>query len=426
MATAEQQLLSSMNPQMARLLDEQLAGQQLAANAPRGYEGLMRAAGQTAAMAGNVGRQALGLQAQPGMNEQQMMLQQQAQQEAQAQTQAQLSTVKEQALSLLNANPSLEQSQKSALAKAIQADTTGQLSSKVIDKYGFSEAEPRYKVAGNKVFDTKSGVFITDPLTADDKTKAINVNFKKITGLDEKRFTRESWQAANDIMIDPTLPLTERIVDAKKALVVKDEEMNPELEEYLVSQLEEYDPKGLNNRFSVINDQVRLLGSGIISGFGAPALTTLATIGQRFGILNSEQAQTLSNTQTFDSNAGNLVAEVIKAFGAGTGLSDADREYATKIAGGLISLEELSLKKILELTQRRSIAEAKAYNNQLSKLGQDWMVQAVETPRFKRLTLKEDPFIQQVEMPDGTIRYIDTNPKGYTNETYDAEGYLVE
>ena len=89
MATAEQQLLSSMNPQMARLLDEQLAGQQLAASAPQGYEGLMGAIGKTAAMAGNVGRQALGLPSQPGMNEQQLMLQQQAQQQ-QAQKQQQV------------------------------------------------------------------------------------------------------------------------------------------------------------------------------------------------------------------------------------------------------------------------------------------------------------------------------------------------
>lgn len=81
MATAEQQLLSSMNPQMARLLDEQLAGQQLAASAPQGYEGLMGAIGKTAAMAGNVGRQALGLPAQPGMNEQQVMQNQQKQQQ---------------------------------------------------------------------------------------------------------------------------------------------------------------------------------------------------------------------------------------------------------------------------------------------------------------------------------------------------------
>lgn len=80
MATAEQQLLSSMNPQVARLLDEQMAGNKLAANAPsQGYAGLMQAAGQSAAMAGNVGRQALGLQAQPGMNEQAAIQQQQTQ-----------------------------------------------------------------------------------------------------------------------------------------------------------------------------------------------------------------------------------------------------------------------------------------------------------------------------------------------------------
>ena len=127
MATAEQQLLSSMSPQMARLLDEQMAGRQAAQEAPQGYGGIAGAAARGSAQLGNNLRSMFGLRGQPGMNEQQAMQQQQAQQQAQAQQQDQLSSIKEQALSLLNANPSIEQAQKSALSKAIQADTTGQL-----------------------------------------------------------------------------------------------------------------------------------------------------------------------------------------------------------------------------------------------------------------------------------------------------------
>jgi len=92
MATAKEQLLSSMSPQMARLLDEQIAGQQAAQMVPDRYKGLVSGATQAAQMAGNIGRDLTGLRAQPGMNEQQVMRQQQAQQQS-AQKQQQLAGI---------------------------------------------------------------------------------------------------------------------------------------------------------------------------------------------------------------------------------------------------------------------------------------------------------------------------------------------
>ena len=79
MATAEQQLLSSMSPQMARLLDEQMAGRQVAQEAPQGYGGIAGAAARGSAQLGNNLRSMFGLQAQPGMNEQAAIQQQQTQ-----------------------------------------------------------------------------------------------------------------------------------------------------------------------------------------------------------------------------------------------------------------------------------------------------------------------------------------------------------
>jgi hypothetical protein len=422
----------NLTPEQGRLLDRQSREQQIqqqSRGAPAPFQGMMAQTRRTADTMQNLGRAAFGGRGPVGPAELQAQQAQQMQQAQLAKQQKDLQVLKGQAENALYQQKDISPQAVSAMLKNIQTDTTGEFSKKVLDRYGIpkpTDPTERYKVAGNKVFDTKTRSFIEDPLTSKDTNKTIQVNLKKETGLDPDSFTKESWKAANDVMIDPDTPLAERLTSARKLLVLKDQEMNPELEEYLVKQLETYDPKGLENRFNVINEQMNILNQGILSGFGANALTTLATVGQRFGILSPEQQQTLANTQTFDSNAGNLVAEVIKAFGAGTGLSDADREYATKIAGGLISLEELSLKKILDITQRRAIAEAELYNKQLAKLGDDWMAQAIEPPRFRRMTLKEDPYIQQVDMDDGTIMYIDTNPDGYTNEVYDANGYLVK
>ena len=46
------------------------------------------------------------------------------------------------------------------------------------------------------------------------------------------------------------------------------------------------------------------------------------------------------------------VGKLIKQFGAGTGLSDADREYATKMAGGLITVDEKAIRKILDINDK--------------------------------------------------------------------------
>jgi hypothetical protein len=61
------------------------------------------------------------------------------------------------------------------------------------------------------------------------------------------------------------------------------------------------------------------------------------------------------NAEVFLSNAGKLVAEEIKAFGSGTGLSDADREYAARMAAGDIQMTPEALKRIL--TIRRQAAQ---------------------------------------------------------------------
>lgn len=57
----------------------------------------------------------------------------------------------------------------------------------------------------------------------------------------------------------------------------------------------------------------------------------------------------LENTQTFAALAAPRVATIIKDYGAGTGLSDADREFATIAAGGDITNTANALKNILRI-----------------------------------------------------------------------------
>jgi len=94
-----------------------------------------------------------------------------------------------------------------------------------------------------------------------------------------------------------------------------------------------------------------LLKSGAITGTGANFFVgfnnALKQAGVDFGYANAA-----ANSQAYAAAMGANVGRIIKQFGAGTGLSDADREYAAQMAGGKISLTEASLRKILDINDK--------------------------------------------------------------------------
>lgn len=80
-----------------------------------------------------------------------------------------------------------------------------------------------------------------------------------------------------------------------------------------------------------------------------------------------------TETQVYFSGIGRDVAEIIKAFGAGTGLSDADREFAKGIAGGDIKLTGPAIRKILWLNANYNNERIKRYNQRVSEIASNPM-----------------------------------------------------
>ena len=432
MATPEQQLLSSMNPQMARLLDEQMAGQRAAQGVDPGYGGIVSSAVQGATMLGNLGRDALGLQRQKGANEQ-TAIQQRAQLKEQiakqkAEKESLIESRKVTAEQILQNNPGIPEAKARAMMTTIRADISGAFADQVIAQYGTPEIQDKFKVAGNRVFNTETEAFMTPPTDA----KEVTVTLEKATGLKLNDYSLESQKAAVDIMLDTTLPLGTRIKQAKDVLQAPDSPAVSERRlDNLVNTIEEADIPGVLAKFNVITQQGDLLNRGITTGFGAEALTTIASIGKQLGVLSDEQADTLANTQNFTANAGNLVAQVIKAFGAGTGLSDADRQYAATIAAADITKGELSLRRILDMQARNTIAQIETYNKNirsLMKSDASWGDELKEVPRLRRLDMdavKRQPN-SKIQIP-GTDEYywVDNADDGYKGEVYDSEGYRL-
>jgi len=93
---------------------------------------------------------------------------------------------------------------------------------------------------------------------------------------------------------------------------------------------------------------------------------------------------------------GKQVGTIIKQFGSGTGLSDADREYAEKIVGGKITLTEEAIRKIISINKRAYQNVIRNYNKRAK--------QVMEKPEAKELPynlLVEEPGIYTKTLPSG-------------------------
>ena len=123
-----------------------------------------------------------------------------------------------------------------------------------------------------------------------------------------------------------------------------------------------------------------LLKSGAITGTGAEFLVGFNNALKQAGV-DFGYADAASNSQAYAAAMGANVGRIIKQFGAGTGLSDADREYAAQIAGGKIGLTEASLRKILDINDRAANRVIDLHNKNVSGIKTNIPL-TVEKPTF--------------------------------------------
>ena len=126
-----------------------------------------------------------------------------------------------------------------------------------------------------------------------------------------------------------------------------------------------------------------LLDSGMITGSGADYLVTLGNLlSSRLGYTKHEDP--VANTQAFAATMGTQVGQIIKQFGAGTGLSDADREYAEKIVGGKITLNEKAIRKLFDINEKAFKNVVRNFNSKanqaMSKSGADTLPYDLRIP----------------------------------------------
>lgn len=108
-----------------------------------------------------------------------------------------------------------------------------------------------------------------------------------------------------------------------------------------------------------------LLKSGAIVGTGADFFVGFNNALKQAGI-DFGYADAAANSQAYAAAMGANVGRIIKQFGAGTGLSDADRDYAAQMAGGKINLTESALRKILDINDKAANRVIDLHNKNVS------------------------------------------------------------
>ena len=107
----------------------------------------------------------------------------------------------------------------------------------------------------------------------------------------------------------------------------------------------------------------KILNEGMTSGSFANFRVGLGKAARLLGVSTGDND--IDNAQAFYSLMAKETANIIKSFGAGTGLSDADREYALRAAGGDIQMTEESIRKVLDINERAARNSIKFHNQQV-------------------------------------------------------------
>jgi hypothetical protein len=130
----------------------------------------------------------------------------------------------------------------------------------------------------------------------------------------------------------------------------------------------------------VLDRSLSLLDEGIRSGsFGAGRQEAKRFFADFLGMSDDQ----IVDTDEFFGLMGIAVAEQIKAFGAGTGLSDADREFAKRIVGGSQDLDPRAIRRLVRIQRDVAVKRISNYNEGRKILAEKSPAQAALFPELE-------------------------------------------
>lgn len=128
------------------------------------------------------------------------------------------------------------------------------------------------------------------------------------------------------------------------------------------------------------------LESGIFTGQAANINQELGKFGSLIGI-NDPRVQ---NTELFLQATASRVLPIVKNLGSGSGITDADRMFAEKLAAGNVKFEQATLERLLDISERANRAAIMQHNQQAKAILE-------ANPDLAKAGLSQRLFVQEPE-----------------------------
>jgi hypothetical protein len=186
----------------------------------------------------------------------------------------------------------------------------------------------------------------------------------------------KAWDDENKMFVEPSdlglvqkAPSVQKVIDASNKMI---EALADESVQDIVTKRDK--ARTAKSKIDVLNRQLDRLEGGMPTGIAANIQVGLAQVGQLMGMPYNPE---LINAQEYMMEVANLVKQEIKAFGSGTSITDADREYTQRMVGGDITQQAEALEKMLNIYKEAAETTIKEYNEVVkktsSKLGEENM-----------------------------------------------------
>jgi|DEB0MinimDraft_6_1074348.scaffolds.fasta_scaffold08572_2 hypothetical protein len=122
------------------------------------------------------------------------------------------------------------------------------------------------------------------------------------------------------------------------------------------------------DKLAIIDRQLVRIG-GMPTGLAANVELGLRRVAEFFGLGYDPK---VTNAQEFMMEVANLVKTEIKAFGSGTSITDADREYTQNMVGGDITSQAQALENMLNIYRRAAVESINNYNTVRGKTAKSY------------------------------------------------------
>jgi len=218
--------------------------------------------------------------------------------------------------------------------------------------------------------------------------KAVNINdFGLVYNEQTNKYVK-----ASELGLVRKAPQVQEVIDTGQAVGAK------AMAEANVKNFVELNTKAQDARdmIELIDRQTGRLEGGMPTGLAANVELNLRRFGELIGL---PYDPAVTNAETFISEAGKIVADQIKDFGSGTGLSDADREYAKLIAAADITTQQEALLALLKIRRSAMVETVQNFNKvrtaTAKRVGEQNMTS------FPSINMPEEPEEAEAELPPG-------------------------